>query len=284
MNSLYDPLEFLAPVTVHSRLLRELIMQAEDWDSLLPKDKEVKWTRWKQSLRDLEGLQIPRAYTSFSTASALRRELFVFADASIKAISAVAYIKVTSHQGQTETGFVFEKGSLAPQPGLTMPRLELCAAVQVAIPFTYVGVDVFGPWDIVSRRTRGGVSNSKRWAVIFSCICSRAVHIEVIEAMSSSNFINAFRRFFAIKGPAKQIHSDCKTNFTATSLELEMVRTNPGFNNVEDYLDTQSCTWVFNPPHAPPYETRGVGACGANDQHHLSYSELHAARTSPSPT
>lgn len=168
----------------------------------------------------------------------------------------------------TETGFVFEKGSLAPQPGLTMPRLELCAAVQVAIPFTYVGVDVFGPWDIVSRRTRGGVSNSKRWAVIFSCICSRAVNIEVIEAMSSSNFINAFRRFFAIKGPAKQIRSDCKTNFTAASLELEMVRTNPGFNNVEDYLDTQSCTWVFNPPHASHMGACGVGARGANDQHH----------------
>lgn len=41
----------------------------------------------------------------------------------------MAYIKVTSHQEQTEIGFVFGKAKLAPQPGLTIPRLELCAAV-----------------------------------------------------------------------------------------------------------------------------------------------------------
>ncbi|KAI3367314.1 hypothetical protein L3Q82_008362 [Scortum barcoo] len=100
---------------------------------------------------------------------------------------------------------------------------------QVAPPFTYVGVDVFGPWDIVSRRTRGGVSNSKRWAVMFSCMCSRAVHIE---------------------GPAKQIRSDCGTNFISASRELEMDKTNPGFNSVEKYLENRSCNWVFNPPYA----------------------------------
>ncbi|XP_025760446.1 uncharacterized protein LOC112845098 [Oreochromis niloticus] len=122
--------------------------------------------------------------------------------------------------------------------------------LQVAPPFTYVGVNVFGPWDVVSRRTRGGVSNSKRWAVMFSCMCSRAVHIEVIEAMSASSFINALRRFFAVRGPAKQIRSDCGTNFVGASRELEMDKTNPGFDSVEKYLNKQSCTWVFNPPHA----------------------------------
>jgi len=51
-------------------------------------------------------------------------------------------------------------------------------------------------------------------------------------------------------GPAKQIRSDCGTNFVGTSRELELDKTNPGFNSVEKYLDSQSCTWVFNPPHA----------------------------------
>jgi hypothetical protein len=37
-------------------------------------------------------------------------------------------------------------------------RLKSCP------PFTYVDVDCFGPWDIVTRRTRGGSVNSKRWA------------------------------------------------------------------------------------------------------------------------
>lgn len=61
-------------------------------------------------------------------------------------------------------------------------------------------------------------------------MCSRVVHIEVIEAMSSSSLINALRRFFAVRGPAKQIRSDCETNFVGASreLEMEMDRTNPG--------------------------------------------------------
>lgn len=120
--------------------------------------------------------------------------------------------------------------------------------LQVAPPFTYVGVDVFEPWDVVSRRTRGGHTNSKRWAVMFSCMSSRAVHIELIESMSASSFINALRRFFATRGPAKQIRSDCGTNFVGASRELGMEST--GFKEVERYLNTQSCTWVFNPPHA----------------------------------
>ncbi|RXN13836.1 hypothetical protein ROHU_037202 [Labeo rohita] len=37
-------------------------------------------------------------------------------------------------------------------------------------PFTYVGLDVFGPWMVASRRTRGGLANSKRWVLIFTCL------------------------------------------------------------------------------------------------------------------
>ena len=33
-----------------------------------------------------------------------------------------------------------------------------------APPFTYVGLDVFGPWQVVARRTRGGHAMNKRWA------------------------------------------------------------------------------------------------------------------------
>lgn len=138
------------------------------------------------------------------------------------------------------------RGKIEHQQMAALPAERL----QVAPPFTYVGVDVFGPWDIVSRRTRGGVSNSKRWAVMFSCMCSRAVHIEVIETMSSSSFINALRRFFAVRGPAKQIRSDCGTNFVGASRELQMDKANAGFNSIKKYLDSQGCTWVFNPPHA----------------------------------
>lgn len=40
-------------------------------------------------------------------------------------------------------------------------------------PFTHVGLDVFGPWNVVTRHTRGGVAHSKCWAILFTCMSSR---------------------------------------------------------------------------------------------------------------
>ncbi|XP_064462753.1 uncharacterized protein LOC135373586 [Ornithodoros turicata] len=117
-------------------------------------------------------------------------------------------------------------------------------------PFTYVGLDVFGPWKVKARRTRGGLAHSKRWAVLFTCLSVRAIHIEVIESMDSSSFINALRRFLSIRGPVKLLRSDCGTNFVGACKELKINTASPGHNDVGKYLQTQECTWVFNPPHA----------------------------------
>lgn len=116
-------------------------------------------------------------------------------------------------------------------------------------PFTYVGLDVFGPWNVVARRTRGGLAHSKRWAVIFTCMAVRAVHIEVIESMDTSCFINALRRFQAIRGPVKQIRSDRGTNFVGASAALK-ITSNIDSMAIGKYLAEKGCSWVFNPAHA----------------------------------
>ncbi|XP_024116301.1 uncharacterized protein LOC112137986, partial [Oryzias melastigma] len=122
--------------------------------------------------------------------------------------------------------------------------------LQTEPPFSYVGLDVFGPWEVSARRTKGGHANSKRWAVLFTCMSTRAIHVEVVEALSSSSFINALRRFFAIRGLAKQLRSDCGTNFIGASKELNLDPAKPGHTSVEDYLREERCSWVFNPPHS----------------------------------
>ncbi|XP_067279206.1 uncharacterized protein [Pseudorasbora parva] len=114
-------------------------------------------------------------------------------------------------------------------------------------PFTSVGLDIFGPWTIVTRRTRGGSAESKRWAVIFTCMSTRAVHIELIESMTTSSFINALRRFFSIRGPAKLLRSDRGTNFVGACKELKLDTDDPFLQN---YLKEKGCTWLFNPPHS----------------------------------
>ncbi|XP_041420360.1 uncharacterized protein LOC121394190 isoform X2 [Xenopus laevis] len=116
-------------------------------------------------------------------------------------------------------------------------------------PFTHIGLDVFGPWTVCSRRTRGGSADSKRWAVLFTCLNIRAIHIEVIESMDTSSFINSFRRFFAIRGQVKTIRSDRGTNFVGACRELG-ISSNLNYEEIESFLSKQEVCWIFNPPHA----------------------------------
>ena len=117
-------------------------------------------------------------------------------------------------------------------------------------PFSSVGVDVFGPWSVITRRTRGGQANSKRWAVMFTCLKIRAIHIEVIEEMSSSSFINALRRFTAIRGKVTEFRSDRGSNFIGATDDLCIDSINVEDRPVKQYLYNKGITWKFNPPHA----------------------------------
>nr|XP_054598158.1 uncharacterized protein LOC129163741 [Nothobranchius furzeri] len=135
------------------------------------------------------------------------------------------------------------RGSMEKQKMSNLPADRLVQAP----PFTQVGLDVFGPWTVSARRTRGGLFESKRWAVMFTCLVTRAVHMEVIDSLSTSSFINALRRFTAIRGPAKLFRSDRGTNFVGACKELGITSDDAA---LQSYLKDQGCTWDFNLPHS----------------------------------
>lgn len=88
--------------------------------------------------------------------------------------------------------------------------------------------------------------------LIFTCMSIRAVHIEVLESLTTSSFINALRRFLAIRGPVKSICSDRGTNFVGACKELK-IPSNIDNAAVKTYLLEQGCSWTFNPPHASQF-------------------------------
>ena len=85
-----------------------------------------------------------------------------------------------------------------------------------APPFPYCGVFFFGPWHI--QRGRADV---KRYEALFTCLASRAVHIEVADSLQTDSFINALRRFTCRWGSVREIRCDRGTNFTGTEAELK---------------------------------------------------------------
>ena len=68
--------------------------------------------------------------------------------------------------------------------------------------------------------------------------------------MDTWSFINALRRFLAIRGPVIQPRSDCVTNFVGACNELQAVLKPSDASPVKRYLMKEGCEWLFNPPHA----------------------------------
>lgn len=104
-------------------------MGACDWDAPLPEENLMELKLWRDSLKELEQVKISHTYTSTSLSQAHKKEMCVFRDASTNAIAAVAYLKTTDAGGNVDVGSIFGKAKLAPRPEITVPRLELCAAV-----------------------------------------------------------------------------------------------------------------------------------------------------------
>ena len=69
-----------------------------------------------------------------------------------------------------------------------------------APPFTFSAVDYFGPWYV-----KDGRRELKRYRVLFTCLSSRAIHLEVSNTMTTDSFLNAYRRFVGRRGPVRQL-------------------------------------------------------------------------------
>ena len=82
-------------------------------------------------------------------------------------------------------------------------------------PFSFVGVDCFGPF-LVKR----GRSQFKRYGVLYTCLVIRAVHIEGAYSMDTDSFINSMRRFIARQGTRELMRSDNGTNFVGGDKEF----------------------------------------------------------------
>ena len=127
-----------------------------------------------------------------------------------------------------------------------MGELPLDRVATYVRPFTYTGIDYFGPYNIVIGR-----SVVKRWVALFVCSTIRAVHVEVAHDLSTDACILAIRNFINIRGVPKRIRSDNGTNFVGLKGEL---------CNVKDFFDNDKITselapfgieWLFNCPANP---------------------------------
>lgn len=117
--------------------------------------------------------------------------------------------------------------------------------IEPSPPFTYCGMDVFGPF--LTKQAR---KEYKRYGLLFTCFYSRAVHVEMLEDLSTDAFINGFRCFIALRGSVRQIKCDQGTNFVGAKNELNAAQNEIDTDKLTSFLAEKQCDFVLNTPHA----------------------------------
>ncbi len=112
-------------------------------------------------------------------------------------------------------------------------------------PFMYTGMDCFGPFFVKSGR-----SMHKRYGLLLTCLCSRAVHVEMLNDMTTDSFINALRCFIAVRGTVRQLRSDQGSNFVGAKNELKAALKEMDTERVTAFLSEKQCEFIMNAPHA----------------------------------
>ena len=96
-----------------------------------------------------------------------------------------------------------------------------------------------------------GRRREKRWGVLFTCLTTRAVYLDLAHSLSASSAIIALERLSARRGTSTDLYTDNGTNFTKADKELRdaMVKINADLR--ENYANVRGIRWHFNSPSAP---------------------------------
>ena len=115
-------------------------------------------------------------------------------------------------------------------------------------PFTNTGIDYFGHYHVsMYRRTQ------KRWVCLYTCLVTRAVHLELCESLDVDSFLNSFRRFVARRGTPAHCFSDNGTNLTAGQGCLKQGIENWNEQKIIGFAAQRHIEWTFSPPSAPHF-------------------------------
>ena len=141
--SLFDPLGLVAPVTLSAKqLLQRLCKEKMGWDDPMSKSDVDNLRAWLESLSFLAKLKIPRCFKPSNFGGVTEAELHLFSDASLFGYGACCYLRLLDESGTITVSLVMGKSRLAPIKPVTIPRLELSAAVLSCRLFELVSSEI----------------------------------------------------------------------------------------------------------------------------------------------
>ncbi|XP_016661601.2 uncharacterized protein LOC107884315 [Acyrthosiphon pisum] len=123
----FDPLGLFAPSIFLAKHIMQRTWQSNcTWDQRLPTEIHSDWSRFVDELPALASVRVPRY---FNTTAGAQCSLYGFCDASQRGYAAVVFLRIHDAPRASSVMLVGSKTKLAPLKPLSIPRLELNAAV-----------------------------------------------------------------------------------------------------------------------------------------------------------
>ena len=130
MATVYDPLGMLGPYVIVAKMIfQDECRLNKGWDECLSPSNLIRWQKWLDGLHVLKHFRVRRCLIPDNMPDAFEVELHHFCDSSERAYGAVSYVRVVDSAGVIHCSFLVAKSRLAPIKQVTIPRLELMAAV-----------------------------------------------------------------------------------------------------------------------------------------------------------
>ncbi|XP_021959017.1 uncharacterized protein LOC110854896 [Folsomia candida] len=145
------------------------------------------------------------------------------------------------HMSNCHAGTQFVLGKLRERYWIPSGRKTVGSRERIDLQYAFqtTGVDLAGPLVM-----KGG---KKLWIVLYTCAVYRGIYLDIVDSLSSEDFLDSLEKFCCLIGRPSNIFSDNGTDFVGAVNLMKKLN----WIKLEELLQVKKINWTLNPPSSP---------------------------------